>query len=145
MSTVLQQPPSGGAPQSSLLPHHLHPHAHHSHHLHHRPAAELQAAAHNPDVLLALLARNKALEGKRTIILLSGRSRANPFVSCQSASYSSVFVLPARSALRATSGHLEVRTQPVPCSAIDGYSKTQNVIHYFRTTDTRTGIYSAFS
>ncbi|KAF0768619.1 LIM/homeobox protein Lhx3 isoform X2 [Aphis craccivora] len=61
MSTVLQQPPSGGAPQSSLLPH-LHPHGHHGHHLHHRPAAELQAAAHNPDVLLALLARNKALE-----------------------------------------------------------------------------------
>ncbi|CAI6358882.1 unnamed protein product [Macrosiphum euphorbiae] len=63
MSTVLQQPPSGGAPQSSLLPH-LHPHGHHGHHLHHRPTAELQAAAHNPDVLLALLARNKALEGK---------------------------------------------------------------------------------
>ncbi|KAL5237068.1 PREDICTED: LIM/homeobox protein Lhx3 isoform X1 [Diuraphis noxia] len=61
MSTVLQQPPSGGAPQSSLLPH-LHPHGHHGHHLHHRPAPELQAAAHNPDVLLALLARNKALE-----------------------------------------------------------------------------------
>lgn len=65
MSTVLQQPPSGGAPQSSLLPH-LHPHGLHGHHLHHRPAAEIQAAAHNPDVLLALLARNKALEGKRT-------------------------------------------------------------------------------